>query len=378
MAERSVVFIAFPLLLFFLHKAATEQRPFYNIAHMVNSIKEVDRYLKLGANALEADVNFQQDGTARQTYHGTPCDCFRDCLRREGIVDYLEYIRKISSLPDSKFKDHVTLLFLDLKVTDLPKESKEKAGKDIAKKLLEHLWYNVDPNRTVNVLLSIGHVSDKDVFKGAIETIMKDGAPELAERVGYDVGLNDPLEDIAKMYSELGIDHNRWQGDGVSNCLSLFRPKNRLREALRYRDARTDRNYADKVYHWTIDLSSAIRNSIRLGVDGIITNHPERVVTVLSEGPFRKVVRLASTRDTPWKKVRADIPANTGGNAVLSVLGDVSEVFQQLWSYVVRRLTGKGNRSSRIIENEEDDPPTSPREKAEESFYRWVASRIKA
>ncbi|XP_064470609.1 dermonecrotic toxin SPH-like [Ornithodoros turicata] len=376
MAERNFFLVAASLLLFSLREVAADQRPFFNIAHMVNSIKEVDYYLRLGANALEADVNFQQDGTAKQTYHGTPCDCFRDCHRREGIVDYLEYVRKISSLSDSKFKDHVALLFLDLKVSELPANSKEKAGKDIAKKLLDHLWYNVDPNRTVNVLLSIGHVSDKDVFKGAIETIMKNGVLELAERVGFDVGLNDPLEDIAKMYSELGIDHNRWQGDGVSNCLSLFRPAGRLREALRYRDARTDKNYADKVYHWTIDLTSAIRSSIRLGVDGIITNHPERVATVLNEGPFRKVVRPASPSDTPWKKVRADIPANTGGNAVLSVLGDVSEVFQQLWSYVVRRFTGKGSRSSRIINTVEGDPPMSPREKAEEAFYRWVARGI--
>ncbi|KAH9367422.1 hypothetical protein HPB48_021484 [Haemaphysalis longicornis] len=74
------------------------ERPFFNIAHMVNSIKEVDQYLRLGANAIEADVTFQSDGTAKQTFHGSPCDCFRNCYMRENIVDYLEYIRKITSL----------------------------------------------------------------------------------------------------------------------------------------------------------------------------------------------------------------------------------------------------------------------------------------
>lgn len=173
------------LLLFCISTASGQlERPFFIIAHMVNSIKEVDQYLRLGANAIEADVTFSNDGTAKQTYHGSPCDCFRNCIQRENIVDYLEYIRKVTSTNDAKFKNHVALLFLDLKVTDLPKDNKIRAGKDIAKKLLDHLWYNVDSNNTVNVLLSIGHVSDKEVFKGAVETIMKHGDPALAERIG--------------------------------------------------------------------------------------------------------------------------------------------------------------------------------------------------
>lgn len=355
------------------------ERPFFNIAHMVNSIKEVDQYLRLGANAIEADVTFQSDGTAKQTFHGSPCDCFRNCYMRENIVDYLEYIRKVTGTADAKYKNRVSLLFLDLKVTDLPAPSKLKAGKDISKKLLEHLWYNVDPNNTVNVLLSIGHVSDKDVFKGVVETLMKNGDPVIAERVGFDVGLNDPLEDISKMYSELGIDHNRWQGDGVSNCISLFRPANRLKQALRNRDSRTDRSYADKVYHWTIDLSSAIRNSIRLGVDGIITNYPERVSTVLMEDPFKRAVKLASPQDTPWKKANVELLMPGGGGGPIStVLGDVSEVLQQFWAYVVTRLSGHifRRRSSREYDANEADPPMSPRELEEQRYYRWLHKNL--
>ncbi|KAH7946053.1 hypothetical protein HPB49_019679 [Dermacentor silvarum] len=316
---------------------------------------------------------------AKQTFHGSPCDCFRNCYMRENIVDYLEYIRKVTGTADAKYKNRVSLLFLDLKVTDLPAPSKLKAGKDISKKLLEHLWYNVDPNNTVNVLLSIGHVSDKDVFKGVVETLMKNGDPVIAERVGFDVGLNDPLEDISKMYSELGIDHNRWQGDGVSNCISLFRPANRLKQALRYRDSRTDRSYADKVYHWTIDLSSAIRNSIRLGVDGIITNYPERVSTVLMEDPFKRAVKLASPQDTPWKKANVELLMPGGGGGPIStVLGDVSEVLQQFWAYVVTRLSGHifRRRSSRDYDANEADPPMSPRELEEQRYYRWLHKNL--
>ncbi len=77
--------------------SAIEKRPFFNIAHMVNSIKEVDYYLERGANAIETDVTFSPNGTAIYTFHGYPCDCFRHCTEREKFVEYLEYIRDITT-----------------------------------------------------------------------------------------------------------------------------------------------------------------------------------------------------------------------------------------------------------------------------------------
>lgn len=71
-------------------------RPFYNIAHMVNSIPEINYYLSKGANALEADVTFAPNGTALYTFHGYPCDCFRHCTGSEDIVNYLKYLRTIT------------------------------------------------------------------------------------------------------------------------------------------------------------------------------------------------------------------------------------------------------------------------------------------
>lgn len=80
-----------------LVQCSHDQRPFYNIAHMVNSIKEVNYYLSRGANAIEADVSFSPNGTALYTFHGYPCDCFRHCTEMENLVKYLEYIREITS-----------------------------------------------------------------------------------------------------------------------------------------------------------------------------------------------------------------------------------------------------------------------------------------
>ena len=90
----------FPILLILIlvsSLCSAEQRPFYNIAHMVNSIKEVNYYLARGANALEADVSFSPNGTALYTFHGYPCDCFRHCNEREEIENYLQYMREITT-----------------------------------------------------------------------------------------------------------------------------------------------------------------------------------------------------------------------------------------------------------------------------------------
>jgi hypothetical protein len=40
-------------------------------------------------------------------------------------------------------------------------------------------------------------------------------------------------------------------------------------------------------------------------VDGIITNHPERLADVLRESEFSKSFRLATQDDNPWERIQA-------------------------------------------------------------------------
>ena len=97
MGKMMEIFIIVLLIGMSLITANGLKRPFYNIAHMVNSIREVDHYLAQGANAIEADVTFSSNGSAVYTYHGYPCDCFRHCTDREEFVRYLGYIREITT-----------------------------------------------------------------------------------------------------------------------------------------------------------------------------------------------------------------------------------------------------------------------------------------
>ncbi|XP_077551287.1 dermonecrotic toxin SPH-like [Haemaphysalis longicornis] len=276
------------------------RRPFFIIGHMVNSIEEVDEYLARRSNALESDIEFDKNGTVLGTFHGTPCDCFRGCFKREQMASFLEHVRNVSSFPHSKYKGKMILLFLDLKTTRLPDGVKVTAGVNLAQKLMDHLWKDVPHEDRINVLMSIGYARDRDVIRGAVAYFRQKGDPRVLEKLGFDVGMNDPLNLISRMYRRLGIRENRWQGDGLTNCMRFIMPVDRLLKAIKWRD--TKKGYMDKVYHWTIDLPYFIRKSIRHGVDGIVTNRPENVRKVVESAMFRNKLKVADANDSPWTR----------------------------------------------------------------------------
>ncbi|KAH9364991.1 hypothetical protein HPB48_015318 [Haemaphysalis longicornis] len=75
-----------------------ERRPFFIIGHMVNSLYDVDVFVNSGANALEADIQFDATGTPTWVYHGIPCDCNREGRRYAEIPEYLDYLRNVTDV----------------------------------------------------------------------------------------------------------------------------------------------------------------------------------------------------------------------------------------------------------------------------------------
>lgn len=55
-------------------------RDFYAIAHMTNNPLSITTAVQYGANGLEMDLNFADDGTPTQFFHGFPCDCVCFCF----------------------------------------------------------------------------------------------------------------------------------------------------------------------------------------------------------------------------------------------------------------------------------------------------------
>ncbi|RWS16019.1 dermonecrotic protein-like I [Dinothrombium tinctorium] len=281
-----------------------KQRPFYNIAHMANSIMLIDYFLDRGANAIEADVNFKKNGTAVYMYHGVPCDCFRDCKHIERVERYLIYARDLANPEHKRYKETFALLMLDLKTSDIESKFKFKAGEQFADMIIKYVFENGRTLSKLKLQISVERVDDMNFIKGFNQRLNGKQMQHLNKRIGWDISLHEPLEKIAQLWSSMDEMGNIWQGDGISNCLSPFRKTERLRNAIKLENQckeRLERNCVRKVYQWTIDLRLKLRRSLRLGVDAIITNRPLRLKLVLREREFREKFRLATQMDDPWE-----------------------------------------------------------------------------
>ncbi|XP_054711507.1 dermonecrotic toxin LcsSicTox-betaIC1-like [Uloborus diversus] len=278
---------------------SAKKRPFYIIGHMVNSIEEVTHYLDLGANAIEADIQFHPNGSVKEVNHGFPCDCFRTCTRSANVGDYLKYIRHITdpSLPGN-YATRMVLQFLDLKMNT--SNNPRISGRDIARHVLDYLW-SKDGSREheVKLLLYIDSTKYRDAFAGFLEEFKNRREEARLTDVGFDGGTGH-FYDIRRMFASLKVKGNIWQGDGIANCVSPLYSTRRLRNALSIRDSKS--SFISKVYHWNIDLKLQMKNSLNLTVDGMITNVPKSLREVLEEPYYKNKYRLGSLDDDPFAR----------------------------------------------------------------------------
>lgn len=278
---KNVACLSTPSSLFLLSSNATSisssklyqpNRPFFNIAHMVNSVEEIGHYLDLGANAIETDVYFAPNATPVFTFHGYPCDCFRHCGQRERINVFFSHIRNLTTPASPQYDKRLLLIVLDLKLVRISHSAKALAGQELANIMLNHLYNSTTKNRSdqgsrIRAVISIGHVFDYDFVLGFQNEMEQRNRDWLAsEFIGWDVGMNDPIFAIESMWKRLDMVYNIWQGDGRSNCVSPFYNLGRLSQIVRRRDNPSYfaiKNYIRKVYQWTVDLTVNIRTALR-------------------------------------------------------------------------------------------------------------------
>lgn len=248
-----------------------------------------------------------------EAYHGFPCDCGRHCHFREDFVEFVKYIGETSS-PTADGR--LFLVLFDLKLKDL-KDTRQKrtAGLHLARIIHENVYskYELAARQLtgassgvdvptirppVRIIISINHASDHELVRAFIGYMRDHRLDFMQKHVGFDVGMNDKLEEITAMWDELnGATFNIWQGDGLTNCANLIRGVERLKGAI---GVRNGQGHFRKVYYWTADILYHIRSVLRLGIDAVLTNQPQRVLQVLQEEEFRSKYRLATPYDDPY------------------------------------------------------------------------------
>ncbi|XP_035226852.1 dermonecrotic toxin StSicTox-betaIB1i-like [Stegodyphus dumicola] len=282
---------------------SANRRPFYVIGHMVNSIDEVTYFLSSGANVLELDVAFFNNGSIHQVFHGVPCDCMRSCTQKSDFSNYLQFVRSITTPSVGKYFNQLTLLYFDLKLANV--YDKFEAGQQLAQHIYEDLW-ETDSKNMMKVVVSINSIYNQDVIRGFLQRFRELNLTTLLnDYVAFDGGISD-LSLIEEMWERHGLKNsNIWQGDGTTNCFSQLYPDTRLQQALNARDSNS--SSFDKVYHWTIDSKQRMRSSLDMAVDGIITNAPAVLKDIIeNEDPYTQQFSLATIQENPFQKFFSD------------------------------------------------------------------------
>nr|A4USB4.1 RecName: Full=Dermonecrotic toxin LiSicTox-alphaV1; AltName: Full=Dermonecrotic toxin 6; Short=DT6; AltName: Full=LiRecDT6; AltName: Full=Phospholipase D; Short=PLD; AltName: Full=Sphingomyelin phosphodiesterase D 6; Short=SMD 6; Short=SMase D 6; Short=Sphingomyelinase D 6; Flags: Precursor [Loxosceles intermedia]ABO87656.1 dermonecrotic toxin isoform 6 [Loxosceles intermedia] len=278
---------------------ADKRRPIWNMGHMVNAVYQIDEFVDLGANAIETDVTFTKSANAEYTYHGVPCDCHRWCKKWEYVNDFLKALRRATTPGDAKYRSQLILVVFDLKTDYLTASTAYDAGKDFAKRLLQHYWNGGSNGGRAYIILSIPDLAHYKFINGFKEQLKTQGHEDLLAKVGYDFWGNEDLSSTRAAFQKAGVQDKEhiWQSDGITNC--WLRTLKRVREAVANRDS--SNGYINKVYYWTVDKYASVRDAINAGADGIMTNYPNVIVDVLKENDFKGKFRMATYNDNPWE-----------------------------------------------------------------------------
>ncbi|XP_028411103.1 phospholipase D LhSicTox-alphaIA1i-like [Dendronephthya gigantea] len=279
-------------------------RPIYNIGHMVNGVDQVDEWLSCGANALEADVQFNNKTCVpKKFYHGLNCNHGRDCNQESGISEYVNLLKERTKPSSAKFNKHLVLMMFDCKLWDMKKKRLAKAGKKFAKDVLIP-FYHENPTK-MKVIISIADFSREKFISGILRHL-KSKQAGIIKKIGFEISSEDNCtepHEQEKRLKKLGVaPGHAWLSSEDSNIGRECKTK-KLKKKVACRDRG---KYFSKVYTWTIDNMRTARWYLQLGLDGIIMNHPACMNTAIKlinhERKKGMKIRLATLDDNPFEK----------------------------------------------------------------------------
>lgn len=101
-----------------------------------------------------------------------------------------------------------------------------------------------------------------------------------------------------------------------------------------------DNSFAKKTTKKQLNIFFFYLIIFRCGVDGIITNHPERLINVLKEPDFALKYRMATQDDDPWERMQADpeekpsLSAPTGQPVSMRVVASAADMLASFTKYI--------------------------------------------
>jgi glycerophosphoryl diester phosphodiesterase len=318
------------------------KRPFYVFGHNPNTIKEVKSALAAGANALEPDLSMFWDDPGRICVHhdggGTTKALEFKVMFENGLtvapslVDYLVELRAVAVQ-----NPQLALVVFDCKEGTLLSPDH---GFELLMAIRSYLTYGTD----LNVIISIGHPGDGyGAFFDRIVDI-------LGPREGLMIDAEDEPAFVTSYFTARGVDHQGY-GDGFSWLNDLEGPSYRIciEEACGLRAAAGRLKF---IYVWSVNSDDASREYIRIGVDGIITDEIEDLVSIVAEPEFSSQIQLAKRSDNPLRpanfayglRVHTGTEDGTDANLTFTLHGSRGSASKTINSRLINRMeTGDSN-----------------------------------
>jgi hypothetical protein len=309
--------------------------------------------LDKGANAIEPDVN---------AYADRPNEL---CIGEASIIDpdygcepdapslaqYLDALHGIALQ-----RPELALVVFDCK----PKIATPELGLALRTEVRNRLTFDTG----LNAVFSVSDRSQGAFF----DRIRHDMGPREGLMIDEE---NDPVA-ISSFFGDVP---NRCFGNGIAVASSLLGPNVRpsMERACEYRAASGLLRF---IYVWSVNEEDGMREYLRIGVDGFITDNLPMLNAVLQEDEFRNAFRNATRLDNPF------LPANfaygiaiytgdqegAGTDAQVKVTlsggaGDASEVLngcfpgrleRNSWTYVTLPTADLGELRSVTIQRDDD------------------------
>lgn len=264
-----------------VNSVANTEAGFFNIGHMANTTNAVNYAVKKGANGVEVDLRFDKNGVPDRFRHGTPCDCScgvlgictvlsneGGCLAGESAKRLLNHIAS---------KQQLALVVIDSKVSK--SDDLNTYGTNVVKTLDAELF---DKGFTGNVIVGVAKPDTLGYLKAAALQVEKSS---YAARYYFsiDQGGDDTVGIIEKLISLEPTTSNRVYGTGISACSA-----GQYYDAITLGNANQRQGVVGSVYIWTIDKAGSMKQYIRSGALGIMTNHPGRLDDILKKQKIKK------------------------------------------------------------------------------------------
>jgi glycerophosphoryl diester phosphodiesterase len=250
------------------------------VEHMANNAAAVDWAAKQGANGVEVDLNFNQDGTVKEFIHGGICDCTFDnatiCrVLRNATGDSCD----ASETPDNMMlafarnADKLAVVYIDSKLSDLgtSQAKLEAAGRNVIQ-LLDKAFENGYQGQ---VIISSPKIIYSAYLKSAIEATNNSHY-----KSNYYFQIDEEPDFTATMQALVSMTPNRVYSTGITASMPT-----RFYTEIELAGKNLENSSISGVGIWTIDAPSAMRDYLNLGANMVLTNEiPTLLSTLSAEG----------------------------------------------------------------------------------------------